>query len=75
MCVKKDGTEACGFHFIHKRSENILPDLKDNTYIDIKGQVNTCIDMTGILTVKDSFLSSTATFFNLIPGIEEALPR
>lgn len=72
MCVKKEGKEVCGFHFIHKGSENILPELLDDTYIEINGQVNMTINLTGILTVEDPFLSSAAPSVNLIPAVVDA---
>ena len=36
MCTKKNGKEVTGFHFIHKASKDILPELTLDKYIEIK---------------------------------------
>lgn len=72
MSTKKDGKEVTGFHFIHKASDEILPNLSLDKYIEIKGEPNLKITLENIIPYDDPFLTSAAPGINLIPSICEA---
>ena len=75
MGVKKNGKEVVGFHFAHKASTAILPELGLDFRIDITGENHIEAKIDGILSHEgDVFLTSEAPGVNLIPGIVDAEP-
>ena len=74
MCVKKDGKEVSGFHFVHKVHDKMQPLPSRKTKIEFKGEVNTTIDFSTIFTKQDVFLTSAAPGINLIPQLVAAQP-
>ena len=67
-CMKGD-KEVTGFHFIHKSSDEILPELCLDKYIEIKGEPDVTVKLEGIIPYDDPFLTSAAPGINLIPSI------
>lgn len=74
MCTKKDGREVTGYHFVHKASADILPELSLDKYIEVKGEPNITISLDNIIPHEDPFLTSAAPSVNLIPSIVDAEP-
>lgn len=75
MAVTKDGREVVSFHFIHKASRNILPELDLDFVIDIKAENHVVANIEGFLPEYcDVFLTSAAPSVNLIPAVVEAEP-
>lgn len=75
MGVKKDGKEIVGFHFIHKASRNILPELDLSFKVDITGENHVIANIEGFLPEYcDVFLTSAAPNVNFIPGLVAAEP-
>lgn len=73
MGVKKDGKEVVGFHFIHKASREILPELDLGFRIEITGENRVEAKIEGLLPEYcDVFLTSEAPGVNLIPGVVSA---
>lgn len=75
MGVKKDGEEVVGFHFAHKASHNILPDIGLDMQIVIEGENTVTAQVDGFLPEYcDVFLTSEAPNVNLIASLVEAAP-
>ncbi|MBQ9327179.1 MAG: hypothetical protein IJ225_01425 [Solobacterium sp.] len=75
MAVTKDGKEVVSFHFTHKASRNILPELDLDFKIDIKAENHVVANIEGFLPEYcDVFLTSAAPSVNLIPAVVAAEP-
>lgn len=73
MGVKKNGKEVVGFHFVHKASLAILPELKTDFRVEITGENRIEAKIEGILQHHgEVFLTSEAPGINLIPGVVAA---
>ncbi len=72
MYTKKGDKEVTGFRFIHKASDDILPELCLDKYIEIKGEPDIRVTLDGIIPYDDPFLTSAAPGINLIPSICDA---
>ncbi len=73
MVLKKDGKEVVGFHFTHKASKNILPEIGLDFKIEIEGENKVVANIEGFLPEYcDVFLTSEAPSVNLIPGLVAA---
>lgn len=75
MGVKKDGEEVVGFHFVHKASRHILPDIDTAFRIEIDGENKVTAQIDGFLPEDcDVFLTSEAPNVNLIASLVAAEP-
>ncbi|MCQ4023347.1 MULTISPECIES: hypothetical protein [unclassified Ruminococcus] len=75
MVVKKNGEEIVGFHFVHKASRNILPEIGLDFKVEIEGENKIVANVEGFLPEYcDVFLTSAAPNVNLIPGLVAAEP-
>lgn len=75
MGVKKDGEEVVGFHFVHKASREILPDLSLDFKIEVQGENKMSAVIDGILPEDvDVFLTSETPNVNQIASLVAAEP-
>ena len=74
MCVKKDGQEVSGFHFVHKVHDKMQPLPSRKMRIEFKGELNNTIEFSSVFAKPDVFLTSAAPGINLIPSIVKAQP-
>lgn len=74
MCVKKDGQEVSGFHFVHKVHDKMQPLPSRKMRIEFKGELNNTIEFSSVFAKPDVFLTSASPNINLIPQLVEAEP-
>ncbi|MBQ7904084.1 MAG: hypothetical protein IJ362_10180 [Oscillospiraceae bacterium] len=74
MCVKKDGREVSGFHFVHKVHDKMQPLPSRKMRIEFKGELNNTIEFSSVFAKPDVFLTSAAPSINLIPQLVKAEP-
>ena len=74
MCVKKDGKEVSGFHFVHKVHDKMQPLPSRKMRIEFKGELNNVIEFSSVFAKPDVFLTSASPNINLIPQLVKAEP-
>ena len=74
MCVKKDGKEVSGFHFVHKVHDKMQPLPSRKMRIEFKGELNNTIEFSSVFAKPDVFLTSASPNINLIPQLVKAEP-